>query len=138
MDSLTAAMKVAGSGLEAQSIRLRTVAQNIANAQSTSDVAGGAPYRRQTVTFAQGLDSATGVSLVDAGRVGTDPSAFRMVHDPGSPAADAKGNVAMPNVDMLVEMADMREANRSYEANLQVMGQVRDMIRSTIDLMRGQ
>ena len=136
-DPLTAAMKVAGSGLDAQSVRLRTVAENIANARSTSVDAGGDPYRRKTVTFEATLDRLTGSAVVGAPRIGVDRGDFRLEHDPHNPAADARGNVKMPNVDVLVEMADMREANRSYEANLQVMGQVRDMIRSTIDLMRG-
>ena len=131
MSPLEGAMSVAGSGLEAQSVRLRIVAENIANARSTSRIPGGDAYRRQTVTF---TPSAAGV---DATRIEADRRPFRIEHDPSSPAADAAGNVKMPNVDVLVEMADMREANRSYEANLQVMGQVRDMIRSTIDLMRG-
>ena len=136
MDELSAAMRVAGSGLHAQSTRLRVVSENIANAHSTSNVAGGAPYRRKTVTFAQSLDAAGGPRLVDAPRIGRDQRPFRLEHDPSSPAADAKGNVRMPNVNVIVEMADMREANRSYEANLQVMSQVRDMLRSTIEMMR--
>ena len=136
-DPLSAALRVAGSGLDAQSLRLRVVAENIANARSTADVAGGDPYRRRTVTFAAALERAGEATLVEPARVNVDRGAFRLEHDPSSPAADERGNVKMPNVDVLVEMADMREANRSYEANLQVMGQVRDMIRSTIDLMRG-
>ena len=137
MDALSAAMKVAGSGLDAQAVRLRTVAENIANARSTDAEAGGEPYRRKTVTFEAALDGATGAAIVGTPRIDRDGRDFRLEHDPANPAADANGNVKMPNVDPLVELADMREANRSYEANLQVMGQVRDMIRSTIDLMRG-
>lgn len=137
-DALSGALRVAGSALDAQALRLRTVAENIANARSTAPVAGGDPYQRKTVTFVAALDRHTGAALVDAPRIGADRRPFRVEHDPASPAADASGNVRVPNVDVLVEMADMREANRSYEANLQVMGQVRDMIRSTIDLMRGR
>ena len=136
-DPLSAAMKVAGSGIDAQAVRLRTVAENIANARSTATEAGGDPYRRKTVTFEASLDRFTGTTVVGEPRIGETRGPFRIEHDPHNPAADASGNVKVPDVDVLVEMADMREANRSYEANLKVMGQVRDMIRSTIDLMRG-
>ena len=136
MDPLSQSLKVAGSALDAQAVRLRVVAENIANARSTATQAGGDPYRRKTVTFAAAL-GAQDPAVLGAPRIGRDARDFRLEHDPAHPAADARGNVRVPNVDVLVEMADMREANRSYEANLQVMGQVRDMIRSTIDLMRG-
>ena len=136
-DALSAAMKVAASGIDAQAIRLRTVAENIANARSTATDADGDPYRRKTVTFEATLDRLSGTAIVGEPRIGETRGPFRTEHDPHNPAADAAGNVKVPDVDVLVEMADMREANRSYEANLQVMGQVRDMIRSTIDLMRG-
>ena len=136
MDPLSAAMKIAGSGLDAQSNRLRVVSENIANAQSTARVAGGDPYQRKTISFASELDRAAGVNLVRSDRVGVDYSAFPIEYDPGNAAADEAGYVKMPNVNVLIEMADMREANRSYEANLQVVKQVRDLVSMTIELMR--
>jgi flagellar basal-body rod protein FlgC len=129
-------MKVAASGLQAQSTRLRIVSENIANARSTGETAGADPYRRKTVTFENVLDSVADLSTVRVNDINTDQSAFKIEHDPGNPAADANGNVKMPNVEMLVEMADMREANRSYDANLQVVKQARQMINMTIDLLR--
>ncbi len=137
MDMLSAASKISGSALTAQSTRLRVVAENIANAQSTGTTPGAEGYRRKTVAFTQHLDRASGASLVDASAVNRDRSAMQLRFDPAHPAADAQGMVKMPNVNVLMEMADMRETNRSFEANLQVIGQVRDMVSATIGLMRG-
>ena len=136
MDPLIASMKVAASGLEAQSTRIRIVSENLANARSTGDTPGADPFRRKTVTFAAELDRATGASLVQVERLGEDEGEFTTEYDPGNPAANEQGVVKMPNVNMLVEMADMREANRSYEANLQSIKQSRDLISATIDLLR--
>jgi flagellar basal-body rod protein FlgC len=136
MDPLTAAMKVAASGMTAQSERLRVVSENLANSQSTGRTPGSDPYRRKTITFAAELDRATGTSDVQVTNISRDPSDFPVEYQPGNAAADAKGYVKMPNVNVLVEMADMREANRGYEANLQVIKQARDLISMTIDLMR--
>jgi flagellar basal-body rod protein FlgC len=136
LDPLDAALKTASSGLEVQSVRLRVVSENLANAQSTGSTAGADPYRRKTVTFESELDHLTGVDLVHVKNIGTDRSAFRMEQDPGHPAADAKGFVKLPNVNILVEMADLREANRSYEANLQVFKQTRELNTMTLDLLR--
>ncbi|MBO9097271.1 MULTISPECIES: flagellar basal body rod protein FlgC [Rhizobium] len=136
MDPLTAAMKVAGSGLEAQSTRLRIVSENIANARSTGDTPGANPYRRKTVTFGAELDHTNNLTTVGVKKVGQDQGKFVEEYDPGNPAADQRGYVKMPNVNVLVEMADMREANRSYEANLQTIKQSRDLINSTIDLLK--
>lgn len=138
MDPLSAALKVAASGLDAQSQRLRIVSENLANAQSTGDAPGADPYRRKTVSFVAELDRATGTSSVQMGDVSRDKSAFPVEYQPGNAAADANGYVKMPNVNVLVEMADLQEANRSYEANLQVIRQARDLISMTIDLMRSQ
>jgi flagellar basal-body rod protein FlgC len=129
-------MKVAASGLEAQSTRIRIVSENLANARSTGDTPGADPFRRKTVTFAAELDRATNAALVEVERLGVDEGDFSTEYDPGNPAADEKGFVKMPNVNVLVEMADMREANRSYEANLQSIKQSRDLISATIDLLR--
>jgi flagellar basal-body rod protein FlgC len=138
VDPLSTALKVAASGLGAQSERLRVVSENLANAQSTGDTPGAEPYRRKTITFAAELDRASGGSLVEVTAINRDPSAFPIEHSPGHEAADENGYVMMPNVNVLIEMADMTEANRSYEANLQVIKQARSLISMTIDLMRSQ
>jgi len=136
MDPLIASMKVAASGLEAQSTRIRIVSENLANARSTGDTPGADPFRRKTVSFAAELDRATGASLVEVARLGEDETDFSTEFDPGNPAANEQGIVKLPNVNVLIEMADMREANRSYEANLQSIKQSRDLIGATIDLLR--
>ena len=136
MDPLTQSIGVAASGLRAQSMRYRVVSENLANAEATGTRPGADPYRRKTVTFAAALDDA-GVAQVALKRIGTDPSPFRLEYRPGDPAASASGVVKLPNVNPIVEMADLREANRSYEANLQVIKQAREMISMTIDLLRG-
>lgn len=136
IDPLVSSLRVAGSGLETQSARLRIVAENMANAQSTGSAAGADPYARKTITFESVLDRASGQNVVAIKSIGTDKTPFRIEHMPGNPAADANGDVKMPNVDLLFEMEDMREANRSYEANLQVVTQTCGMISKTIDLMR--
>jgi flagellar basal-body rod protein FlgC len=136
IDPLISSLRVSGSGLQTQSARLRVVAENIANAESAGASAGTDPYARKTITFETELDRASGENIVAVKSIGTDTTPFRDEHMPGKPAADEKGDVKLPNVDLLFEMADMREANRSYEANLQVVKQTRDMITQTIDLMR--
>jgi len=135
-DPLHDSLRIAASGLEAQSTRLRVVSENIANAQSTGGIAGADPYARKTVSFESVLDRATGANLVEVKTIGTDQTPFKLERDPGNPAADAQGMVKMPNVDVLVELADMREANRSYEANLQVAKQTADMLNQTVALMK--
>jgi flagellar basal-body rod protein FlgC len=136
IDPMKVAMKVASSGLEVQSRRMLIVSENLANASSTGNTPGAAPYARKTVSFESVLDDASGANLVKVDRVDTDKKPFRVEYDPGHPAADADGNVKLPNVDMMVELADMRESNRSYEANLQVIKQARSMVSMTIDLLR--
>jgi len=135
-DPLQASLRIAASGLQAQSTRLRIVSENIANAQSTGPTAGAAPYARKTVSFESALDRASGTNLVEIKAIGVDRAPFKLERDPGNPAADAQGMVKMPNVDVLVELADMREANRSYEANLQVAKQTADMLNQTVALMK--
>ncbi len=137
MDALTATLKVAASGLTAQSERLRIVSENLANAQSTGSTPGADPYQRKTIIFSAEVDRAVGASTVDVASINRDQSAYPIEFLPGHEAADENGYVKMPNVNVLVEMADMTEANRSYEANLQVVKQARDLISMTIDLMRG-
>jgi flagellar basal-body rod protein FlgC len=136
IDPLQASLSIAGSGLQAQSARLRVVSENMANAESTGATAGATPYARKTITFEGEMDRAVGAELVHVKTIGTDRAPFRIEHDPGNPAADQNGNVKLPNVNMLVEMADMREANRSYEANLQIVKQTRDLVSMTIDLLK--
>ncbi|MCL4765794.1 MAG: flagellar basal body rod protein FlgC [Hyphomicrobiaceae bacterium] len=136
IDPLQASLRIAGSGLEVQSKRVRIVSENLANAHSTGSVSGADPYIRKTISFESEMDRVSGANLVRVDRIDLDRSPFRTEHDPGHPAADADGYVKLPNVNVLVEMADMREANRSYEANLQVIRQTREMISMTIDLLR--
>jgi len=136
MNDMLRSMSVAASGLQAQGTRLRVISENLANASSTADVPGGDPYRRKTVTFAAELERATGAEEVRVRRVGADPAPFRQIYEPSHPAADASGHVKLPNVNMLIELADMREAQRSYEANLQLIEQSRSMLMRTIELLR--
>ena len=138
MDALSTALKVAASGLTAQSERLRIVSENLANAQSTGQTPGSDPYRRKIISFAAELDRPSGVATVEVAMIGHDQGEFPIAFQPGNEAADEAGYVKMPNVNVLVEMADMREANRSYQANLQVIKQARELISMTIDLMRNQ
>lgn len=137
VDPLVASLQISASGMDAQSVRLKVVSENLANARSTGDTPGADPYRRRLVSFTQQLDKATGVTKVAIQKEFDDQSNFQLEYDPGSPAANQNGYVKMPNVNMLIEMSDMREANRSYEANLQSIKQARDMISSTIDLLKG-
>jgi flagellar basal-body rod protein FlgC len=129
-------MAIAASGLRAQSGRMRVIAENIANAESTAQRPGGNPYRRKIPTFRSEMDRALESQTMTMGKVRQDPSEFRTKYEPGHPAADANGYVKYPNVNSLVEMTDMREAQRSYEANLNVIGATRRMIQKTIDLLR--
>ena len=117
-------------------MRLRVISENIANSQSTGATPGADPYTRQTVTFDNELDRAAGLSLVRVKTIGFDSSPFKVEHDPGNPAADENGFVKMPNVDVLTELADMREANRTYEANLQVAKQSADLLSMTVNLLK--
>jgi flagellar basal-body rod protein FlgC len=135
-DPLAMALKVAGSGLSAQSMRLQVVSENLANSNSTARVAGGEPYARKRVSFETVLDELNGAATVRVGRVDRDSAPFPTERDPSHPAADAGGLVKLPNVNPLIELADMREANRSYQANLQVVRQARDLINMTIDLLK--
>jgi flagellar basal-body rod protein FlgC len=136
IDPLRAATTIAGAGLDAQSVRLRVISENLANAQSTGSEPGSEPYQRKTVTVGSEFDRALGAASVGVRAIGHDDSAYVIEHDPGNPAADADGNVKLPNVNMLVEMADMREASRGYEANLQMVKQARNMAAMMLDLLR--
>jgi flagellar basal-body rod protein FlgC len=128
---------IAASGLRAQAGRMRVISENIANADSTAANASGEPYRRRVPTFRSEMDRALGAQVVGLGPIRTDPSEFRTKHEPGHPAADANGNVRYPNVNPLIELTDMREAQRTYEANVNVIGATRRMIQRTLDILRG-
>jgi len=126
---------IAASGLRAQAGRMRIISENIANADSTAQQAGSDPYRRKIPTFRSEMDRALDANTVSLGRVRTDQSSFRMKLEPGNPAADANGYVRYPNVNPLVEMTDLRDAQRSYEANLNVITATRRMIQRTLSIL---
>ncbi len=129
-------MTIATSGLRAQAGRMRVISENIANADSTATTAGGDPYRRKVPTFSSTLDRTLDAKVVSLGRVRADPSAFHIRHEPSNPAADAAGNVKYPNVNPVIEMTDMRDAQRSYEANLNIISATRRMIQRTLDILK--
>jgi flagellar basal-body rod protein FlgC len=133
---LMQSLMISAAGMKVQGERLRVVAENLANADSVAETEGGDPYRRKTITFRNELDRQLGFETVQVDRVGTDRSDFRMKYEPGNPAADEKGYVKLPNVNSLIEMTDMREAQRSYEANLRAIEVARNMLQRTIDLLR--
>jgi flagellar basal-body rod protein FlgC len=129
-------MSIAASGLRAQAGRMRIISENIANADSTPSSPGADPYRRKVPSFNTELNRTLGARVVSMGKVGTDKSDFRLKYEPGHPSADANGNVKYPNVNSLVEMTDMRDAQRSYEANINVISATRRMLQRTLDILR--
>jgi flagellar basal-body rod protein FlgC len=129
-------MLIAASGMRAQAERMRVIAENLANANSAASAQGEDPYRRQLPVFKNELDRVTGAPMVRVKGVVEDASDFREQYMPGHPAADERGYVKMPNVNALVEMMDMREAQRAYEANLSVIDNTRTMMSRTVDLLR--
>jgi len=129
-------MSVAASGMRAQTDRMKVIAENIANANSTSPVKGGDPYRRKIATVTQNFDDELGATLVNPGKPLTDKSDFKSQYDPGNPNADSQGYVKLPNVDSLVEIMDMRDAQRSYEADLQMLDTTKQMMARTVDLLK--
>jgi flagellar basal-body rod protein FlgC len=129
-------LTIAASGLRAQVGRMRIISENIANADSVSQTPGGDPYRRRIVTFSSELDRSLEANVVKLGPVETDNSDFQIKHEPGNPAANAQGDVKYPNVNTLVEMTDLRDAQRSYEANLNVITATRKMLQRTIDILK--
>ncbi|MBP7063717.1 flagellar basal body rod protein FlgC [Ferrovibrio sp.] len=130
------AMKIAASGMKAQGERLKVIAENLANADSLGKTPGADPYRRKVVSFKSELDRTTGANLVKAQKPTRDRSDFELKFDPGHPAANADGYVKLPNVRSVIEMADMREAQRTYEANLNVVEGAKLMSSRTVDLLR--
>jgi flagellar basal-body rod protein FlgC len=136
MDDLQKSTAVAVSGMKAQAERLRVISENLANADSTAQTPDGLPYRRKIMTFKNELDRANGLHRVTVDKVKPDSSDFNKKFDPNHPAADRDGYVLTPNVNSLVEMMDMREAQRSYEANMNVISTSRSMLSQTVQLLR--
>ncbi|MCP5361415.1 MAG: flagellar basal body rod protein FlgC [Hyphomicrobiales bacterium] len=136
MSDLRSAIDVAATGMRAQSERMKIVAQNIANADSVGASPNQDPYRRQTITFKNEYDRAVGAEVVMVAKRSVDPSPFGYKYQPGHPAADEHGYVRTPNVDSLIEKADLKEAQRSYEANLAVIEATKSMLGRTLDLLR--
>jgi flagellar basal-body rod protein FlgC len=133
---LATSMMIAASGMRAQSSRMRTIAENLANASSTAPTPGGDPYRRKVATMTSEFDREVGATMVKSGQPTPDMSDFHMQYDPGNPVADKRGYVKMPNVNSLVEIMDMREAQSSYEADLNALDAAKGMLSRTVDLLR--
>ena len=133
---ISKAIAISAAGMDAQTARLRVIAENLANQDSTGSTPGAEPYRRKTVTFEDRLDKEMGVDTVRVRNVGVDHSELPQRYDPSHPAADANGYVRMPNVNSFVEIMDMREAQRGYSANLNVMEVTRTMLTRTIELLK--
>lgn len=131
------AMKISAMGMRAQGTRIRVITENVANAQTTGNTPGADPFARQQITFKNELDRELGVRLVEVDDIDDDTSApFPLEYNPDHPAADEEGYVKMPNINALIEIMDVREAQRSYEANLGMIEQARSMVLRTIDLLR--
>ena len=133
---LKKSIDVSATGLRAQSLRMRVIAENLANANSLARTPGGDPYRRKVATFEAEVDRASGASGVKVRNIDTDKSAFPRVYQPGNPAADAAGYVNQPNVNTIIEAADMKAAQRSYEANLNAIEAAKALTMRTIDLLK--
>lgn len=133
---LDKALTISARGMDVQTTRLRVIAQNLANQDTTGSTPGADPYRRKTITFENKVDKASGVPAVAVKDIGHDTHDFPLRYDPSNPAANAEGYVKLPNVNSLVEVMDMREAERSYSANLAVMQATRTMLTRTIDLLK--
>ena len=136
MDELSKSTKIAISGMKAQAQRLRVISENLANSDSMAQTPEGLPYRRKVVTFKNELDRASGTNLVKVDKVRPDSAEFQRRFDPKHPAADRDGYVLAPNVNPLIEMMDMREAQRSYEANMNVINTSRTLLSRTVEMLR--
>ena len=134
--NLTLSADIAASGMKAQSERLKVISQNMANADSVSADPNGEPYRRQVVSFQNYLDPTTGAQKVKVNKIVKDMSPFEKKYEPNHPAADAQGYVSLPNVNPLVEMMDMKEAQRVYDANLNMLKTAREMNSSVLDILK--
>jgi flagellar basal-body rod protein FlgC len=133
---MSKALTISAFGMEAQTSRLQVIAENLANQNTTGSTPGAAAYHRKTVTFANEMDRTAGTNVVKVKKIGVDKSDLPLRYDPGHPAADANGYVRTPNVNSFVEVMDMREAQRSYNANLAVMQVTRGMLSSTIAMLK--
>jgi flagellar basal-body rod protein FlgC len=136
MDELSKSTKIAIAGMKAQAQRLRVVSENMANADSVAQTPDGLPYRRKVVTFKNELDRANGITAVKIDKVRPDSSEFQRRYDPKHPAADRDGYILAPNINPLIEMMDMREAQRSYEANMNVINTSRSLLSRTVEMLR--
>jgi flagellar basal-body rod protein FlgC len=134
--ALTDTLQISAAGMRVQGDRLRVVAENIANSESTSTTPGGAPYRRKTISFENVLNKELGFQTVTVTKRGVDMSPFNKKYDPSHPAADAQGYVQYPNVNPLIDMVDMREARRAYEANINVIEVSKAMLTQTLQLLK--
>ena len=137
MSDFNASLVIAASGMHAQSARMTVIAENLANADSAGKTPTDVPYRRRIPTFRAVFDDELGATKVAIGRPAMDMSDFQSRYEPGHPAADAKGYVKYPNVDPQIEAMDMREAQRTYEANLNVITATRDMLGQTLNILKG-
>jgi len=133
---LTNALSISARGMDVQTTRLRVIAENLANQDSTGSTKGADPYRRKTITFENKLDRALGQNTVKVKEIGLDKADLPLRFDPSNPAADAAGYVKLPNVNSFTEVMDMREAQRSYSANLSVMQVTRSMLTRTIEMLK--
>lgn len=133
---LNQALSVSAAGMTAQTTRLRVIAENIANQDTTGSSPGADPYRRKTITFENTMDRAVGTETVQVKNIGTDGGDLPLRYDPANPASNSQGYVKLPNVNTFVEVMDMREAERSYSANLSVMQATRTMLNKTIDILK--
>lgn len=136
MDDLSKSSLIASSGMKAQAERLRVVAENLANAESLPTSPDVTPYRRKVLSFRNVLDKKIGADVVKVNKIDVDRSEFQKKYDPKHPAADSSGYVLVPNVNPLIEVMDMREAQRSYEANLNVVSVSKTLMSRTIDLLK--
>ncbi|KGM46987.1 flagellar basal body rod protein FlgC [Pseudooceanicola atlanticus] len=136
MDALDSILKISASGMLAQGERLKVVSENVANASSTAMEPGQDPYRRKTITFEEMVDRDTGVSTVEVSSIGRDNANFALRYEPSHPAADEFGFVKVSNVSPILEMANMREAARSYEANMNMFEAARKMRSQIIDMLK--
>ena len=137
MNDFLSSLRIAATGMHAQNARMRIIAENLANADSTGKTAEEDPYRRRIPTFKAVMDTELGGHIVEIGKIKLDSSDFQSRYEPGHPAADARGYVRYPNVNSLIETMDMRSAQRSYEANLNVVTVTRSMLGRTLDILRG-
>ncbi len=136
MDKASETLQIAAAGLRAQSARMRIIAENVANAESTGQTPGADPYQRQIPVFESELNREVNARMVRMSDVQPDQSEFRLIYEPGHPAANEEGYVKYPNVSSLIELMDMRDAQRSYEANLTMVEGTRRMLERTLDLLR--